>query len=161
MKKILIMRHAKSDWSDGSIRDYDRPLNHRGEKAAPLIGKHIKKQNLTPDLIISSPALRARMTAEAVAEKCEYDNDIVWNENFYFGHTNEVIKALRNVDEKYKSVMVFGHNPTWSDLAERLTGDFFGMKTADVAVLEFDDKWKKLDDKKCKLINYLSPKELK
>ena len=71
-----------------------------------------------------------------------------------------MVKAIKNVDEDTESVMVFGHNPTWSDLAERLTGEYFSMKTADVAVLEFDGKWKKLQDGKCRTVHYLSPKEL-
>jgi len=154
------MRHAKSDWSDGSLRDYDRPLNSRGKKAAPLIGKKIKALGLTPDLIISSPALRARMTAEAVAEESAYKNEIIWNDSFYFGHTDEVVRAIKNLDESINSVMVFGHNPTWSDVAERLTGEFISMKTADVVVLEYGEKWKKIGDRKCKLVEYLSPKEL-
>ena len=160
MKKILIMRHAKSDWSDGSLRDFDRPLNDRGKKAAPLMGREIKSLGITPDLIISSPALRARMTAEAVAENCDYQNDIIWNDSFYFGYTNEIINAIKSVDETIHSVMIFGHNPTWSTVAEILSGEFISMKTADVVVLEFEGKWKKVDKDKCKLVEHLNPKML-
>ncbi len=161
MKKILIMRHAKSDWSDGSLRDFDRPLNDRGNKAAPLIGREIKKLGITPELIISSPALRARMTAEAVAENCEYKRDIIWNDSFYFGYTSEVINAIKNLDDTVESVMIFGHNPTWSTVAELLSGENISMKTADVVVMEFEGKWKKVDKYKCKLVDYLSPKNLR
>lgn len=160
MKKILIMRHAKSDWSDGSLRDFDRPLNNRGNKAAPLIGKEIKKLKLIPELIISSPALRARMTAEAVADNCEYKKDIIWNDSFYFGYTSEIINAIRNVDDAIESVMIFGHDPTWSTVAEILSGEFISMKTADVVILEFEGKWKKVGEGKCKLVKYLSPKSI-
>lgn len=161
MKKILIMRHAKSDWSDGSLRDFDRPLNNRGSKAAPLMGKEIKKLGLTPELIISSPALRARMTAEAVKDNCEYNNDIIWNDSFYFGYTSEIIDAVRNVDDAVQSVMIFGHNPTWSTVAEILSGEYISMKTADVVVLEYEGKWKKVGERKCKLVKHLSPKDIK
>ena len=154
------MRHAKSDWSDGSLRDFDRPLNTRGSKAAPLMGKEIKRLGFTPELIISSPALRAKMTAEAVAEKCEYKRDIIWNDSFYFGYTSEIINAVKSVDDAVKSVMIFGHNLTWSTVAEILSGEYISMKTADVVVLEFDGKWKKVGEGKCKLVKYLSPKSI-
>jgi len=154
------MRHAKSDWADGSKRDFDRPLNKRGEKAAPLVGKEIKNRGLTPDLIISSPALRARMTAEAVAENSGYNKDIIWNESFYFGYTSEIFQAIKDIDESVNTVILFGHNPTWSAVAETLSGDFFEMKTADVVVLEYDGKWKGLKEKSCKQKMYISPKNL-
>ncbi|MCF6364972.1 MAG: histidine phosphatase family protein [Bacteroidales bacterium] len=160
MKKLLIMRHAKSDWSDGSVRDFDRPLNNRGKSAAPLIGKEIKKRGLTPDLIISSPALRAKMTAEAVAENSGYKKDIIWNESFYFGYTSEILQAIKDVDESKKSIMIFGHNPTWSSITEILSGKFVSMKTADVAILEYKGKWQNIKDKSCKLTIYISPKNL-
>ena len=154
------MRHAKSDWSDGSLRDFDRPLNKRGEKAAPLMGKKIKKLGLTPDLIISSPALRARMTAETVAKNCGYKNDIVWNDSFYFGYTSEIIDAIKKLDSSVENIMIFGHNPTWSNVSEILSGEFISMKTADLVVLEYKGKWKKLDRGKCRLINHISPKDI-
>ena len=160
MKKLLIMRHAKSDWDDSSKRDFDRPLNKRGKIAAPLVGKEIKKRGLSSDLIISSPALRAKMTAEAVAENSGYNKDIVWNESFYFGYTSEIIQAIKDIDESDENVIIFGHNPTWSAVAEMLSGDFIDMKTADVVVLEYGGKWKDLKEKSCKQIMYISPKNL-
>ena len=160
MKKIMIMRHAKSDWEDNSLRDFDRPLNKRGKLAAPIVGKEIKKRNLNPDLIISSPALRARMTAEAVAENTNYNKNIVWDESFYFGYTNEIIQKVTKIDESYEKVIIFGHNPTWSAIAEKLSGEYFNMKTADLVVLEYEGKWKDLKDYSCKVVSYISSKEL-
>lgn len=154
------MRHAKSDWADNSIRDFDRPLNKRGKIAAPIMGQEIKKRELNPDLIISSPALRAKMTAEAVAEKTNYNKEIVWDESFYFGYTNEIIQKVKKIDENFEKVIIFGHNPTWSAIAEKLSGEYFNMKTADLVVLEYDGKWKDLKDFSCKVVNYISPKEL-
>jgi len=160
MKKIMIMRHAKSDWADNSLRDFDRPLNKRGKIAAPIMGKEIKKRNLNPDLIISSPALRAKMTAEAVAENTNYNKNIIWDESFYFGYTSEIIQKVTKIDESYEKVIIFGHNPTWSAIAEKLSGEYFNMKTADLVVLEYEGKWKDLKDYSCKVVSYISPKEL-
>lgn len=154
------MRHAKSDWGDSSTRDFDRPLNKRGKHAAPLIGAEIKKRGLTPDLILSSPALRAKMTAESVAKSTSYSNEIIWKESFYFGYTNEIIQTIKDTDEKVEKLMIFGHNPTWSSIVEKLSGNFLSMKTADLIVLEFNRKWKELLDNLCKQTIYLSPNKL-
>jgi phosphohistidine phosphatase len=160
MKRILIMRHAKSDWSDGSVRDFDRPLNTRGELSAPAVGIEIQRRGLTPDLIISSPACRAKMTAEAVAKKCGYGKQIIWNESFYFGYTGEILNTLRNIDESVKSVMIFGHNPTFSSFSEMLSGKYCELSTADVSILQYDGLWKDLKSKACNQIMFIASKEL-
>ncbi len=154
------MRHGKSDWGSGSTRDFDRPLNDRGKKDVPKIGEELKKRDLTPDLIISSPAERAKMTALKTAENSGYDKDIEWEESFYFGFVREIIEKLNKTDERYEKVMIVGHNPTWSDIVEKLSGKYFDMKTANVCILEFDGAWKDLADNKCEFIYYISPKEL-
>lgn len=162
MKKILIMRHAKSDWSDNSLSDFDRPLNKRGKKAAPVMGEEIKKRKLTPDVIISSPAKRAKRTAKIVAEKCGYDKKIIFNEDFYFGYVNDVFKAVKNLPNKKKSVMLFGHNPTWEHLVELLAGEYVIMPTAALAVLHFkSDNWQNLKKYSCELVLHIKPKDFK
>jgi phosphohistidine phosphatase len=84
MKNLLIMRHAKSDWSDSSLADFDRPLNSRGKKAAPFMGNELLKRKKIPDLIISSPANRAKSTAKKVAEAVGYKNEIQFEKRFLF-----------------------------------------------------------------------------
>jgi len=160
MKKLLIMRHGKSDWGSGSQRDFDRPLNERGLRDTPRIGEELKKKNLTPDLIISSPAERAKMTAERVAEYSGYRSEIDWDESFYFGFFKEIIRKLNTVDDRAEKVMIVGHNPTWSSLTEHLSGQYFDMKTANVCILEYDGNWKDLKEGKCTFNEYISPKEI-
>jgi len=160
MKKIMIMRHAKSDWADNTVRDFDRPLNKRGMLAAPEMGNEIKRLNLRPDLIISSPALRAKMTAEAVAEKIGYTNKIIWDKSYYFAYTGDIFKSIKSLDENIEKLLIFGHNPTWSSIAEKLSGQYFNMKTAQLVVVEFDGKWKDLKDFSCKVVTSISPKDL-
>ena len=160
MKKLLIMRHGKSDWGAGSQRDFDRPLNERGKRDIPRIGNELKNRNLTPDLIISSPAERAKMTAEKVAKNSDYNKEIKWEESFYFGYFEEIIEKLNKVDDATEKVMIVGHNPTWSSIVEHLSGRYFDMKTANVCILEFDGSWKDLKEKKCTFKTYISPKEL-
>ncbi len=154
------MRHGKSDWGSGSERDFDRPLNERGIEETARIGKWLKNNDLTPDLIISSPAERAKITAQNVAEATFYKNKIVWNESFYFGYFREIIEALNKINDENKTVLIVGHNPTWSAAVEHLSGKYFDMKTANVCILEFEDKWKNLKKGICTFINTISPKNL-
>lgn len=154
------MRHGKSDWGAGSQRDFDRPLNERGEKDTYRIGNELKSRNLAPNLIISSPAERAKLTARRVAENSDYQNSIEWNESFYFGFFKEIIEKIRKVDDTVEKLMIVGHNPTWSEIIEKLSGKYFDMKTANVCILEFDGNWKDLKEGNCKFADYISPKEL-
>lgn len=147
MKKLLIMRHAKSDWSTGEP-DFDRPLNQRGKSAAPTMGTEILRRNITLDLIISSPAKRARQTAKRVAKNCAYSRDISFDEKFYYGDDFDVLVAVQAVDNANQTVMVIGHNPTWEVLVTKLleTNQYITMPTAALVSVNFDiDNWEDLD----------------
>jgi phosphohistidine phosphatase len=161
MKKILIMRHAKSDWADSSLGDFERPLNERGKHDAPRMGKEIGKLNLVPDIIISSPAVRAAETARAVAKNCDFAGEIIFNDEFYHAHFEPIFKTLQNLPETCNTVMIFGHNPTWENLVLKLSGKYQTMSTASVAVLICkNNMWKELRFSECKLDFVLSPKEI-
>ncbi len=160
MKKLLIMRHGKSDWGAGSQRDFDRPLNDRGLRDTPLIGEELKKRDLTPDLIIASPAERAKTTAENVAKFSGYGKNIQWDESFYFGYFKEIIKKITKTEDDTETLLVVGHNPTWSSLVEHLSGKYFDMKTANVCILEFDGNWKNLKEGSCIFNDAILPKKL-
>ena len=90
MKELLIMRHAKSDWSNNAIDDFDRELNKRGKKDAPKIGNKLNELNLEPDLIICSPAKRAKETMNLVLEKFDNRPNILFEENIYFGNEESI-----------------------------------------------------------------------
>ncbi len=163
MKNLLIMRHAKSDWSDNSLADFDRPLNNRGKKAAPFMGTELLKRNKKPDLIISSPANRAKTTAEKVAEAVGYSKKIQLEKDFYFGYTDEIIEVLKKVDYQNNTVLIFGHNPTFESLISVLANNnsYIRMPTASVASLLFEiDDWIALKKNTGKLEWLISPKEL-
>ncbi len=160
MKKILIMRHAKSDWNN-IFPDFDRPLNKRGKKAAIFMGKEIKKRVLTPDIIISSPAKRAKQTSESIADKCNYNKKIIFEDNFYFGYMKDIVDTLIKLSDNYNSVMIFGHNPTMESLVEFLSDKYVVMPTAAISVLNFDAKsWKTLKKSSCKLVLHLKPRDM-
>ena len=131
---LLVLRHAKSSWDDGTLSDHERPLNRRGERDAPRMGALLRTQRLTPDLILSSDAVRARMTAEAVAEAAGYGGDIVLDPRLYPGSPDDIVAALRtHGNAGARTVMIIGHNPGLEDLIALLTGEEHEFPTAALA----------------------------
>jgi phosphohistidine phosphatase len=162
MKTLLILRHAKSSWSDPSLADIDRPLNKRGKRDAPLIGSTIREADLVPDLIISSPATRARKTAVAVAEACGYEGEIEIDDEFYPGDPEAYIETLQSLSEDIQSVMVVGHNPGLEELLATLTGESAALPTAALAQVRFSfNNWLELNDEPVgDLVNLWRVKEM-
>lgn len=161
MKTLLLLRHAKSDWGDSSLRDFDRPLAPRGERDAPRIGKALHRRDTVPDLIISSPAARARATVEAVKQAAELDNEIKFDEAVYGASSAELLKLIRRLPGGSACAMFVGHNPGFEDLLGRLTGSHERMPTSALACIEFDlDHWDAVEDKKGRLVWLLTPKQL-
>jgi phosphohistidine phosphatase len=122
MKTILILRHAKSSWSDPYRSDFDRPLAKRGRKDAPLMGEVLALFQCVPDRILSSPALRARQTTELVAEACGYRRSIHWEDSFYGAGSYEMIAALQRLPDAVECPMLVGHNPTLEETVSLLLG---------------------------------------
>lgn len=121
MKRLLILRHAKSSWKDPDLPDHDRPLNKRGRHDAPLIGKLLKDEDLEPDVIVSSPAIRAKKTAQLVAKECKYKGEIVINKALYGAEPKDYLKILGWISDTYKTVLIVGHSPTVEETIEMIT----------------------------------------
>ena|SRR6185503_3798615 len=161
MKTLLLLRHAKSDWNDSSLKDFDRPLAARGERDAPRIGKALRKRGQLPDLIISSPAARAKATIEAVAKAAKLDLEIRFDEAVYGASSAELIKLVLGLQDKSSCAMLVGHNPGFEDLVGRLSGSHERMPTAALACIEFKvDRWDDVNDGEGKLVWLLTPKNL-
>ena len=120
MKSVLLLRHAKSDWSHFGLADFDRPLAKRGLKDAPRIGRALADFETVPDVILASPARRARQTAELVAETSGYTRSISWQDAFYGGGSDELIAALHQLPHSIERAMLVGHNPTMEDTVSAL-----------------------------------------
>jgi phosphohistidine phosphatase len=120
MKKLLIVRHAKSDQSLG-VQDYERPLNNRGKSNSPEMGIELKRRNLTPDMIVASPAKRSRQTVEFMLDNLGYKKDVIWNENLYFGDTTDYLEIIRSMPDEAETLMVAGHNPNIEKLTSLLS----------------------------------------
>lgn len=163
MKTLLVLRHAKSSWDDQNLDDHDRPLNARGERDAPRMGRLARKKRLSVELIISSDALRARLTAEAVADAIGYGGQILLDPRLYHASAADILAVLRGaVDDNVTTVMIVGHNPGLEDLVARLTGDPEGLPTAALAQIALPiERWPDLTaSTRGTLVGLWRPKEL-
>ena len=162
MKTLLVLRHAKSSWNDPQLDDHERPLNERGRRDGPRMGKLVQEYGLIPDIVISSDAVRARLTAEAVAAAARYVGEIVLDPHLYLASPADILSLLRTVRENAETVMIIGHNPGLEELVEQLTDERHDLPTAALAhiVLEID-QWRDLTlSTRGTLFGHWRPKEL-
>lgn len=159
------MRHAKSSWSESSLKDFDRPLNGRGLLDAPRMGRYLKDLNIIPDQLICSPALRAKQTLLKVSDELGINNEkIIWDEDLYFRGAVSYIQALKRVHEQSSVVLIAGHYPMVSDTVSTLIGrelsDHFS--TASIVCVEVNlESWAALEESMCEFKWMVKPKELK
>jgi phosphohistidine phosphatase len=161
MKKLLLLRHAKSSWDDAGLADFDRPLNDRGRKAAPLIGDLMRKWQLRPDLIISSPAARARETVKLVLEASGIKTELRYDERIYEATAARLLEVIYGVEDDKQEVMLVGHNPGFENLLERLTTESLRVPTAALALVALGaDRWNEAGARGGRLEWLVKPKEL-
>ncbi|REJ87389.1 MAG: histidine phosphatase family protein [Planctomycetota bacterium] len=162
MKTLLVMRHAKSSWDNPDLLDHQRPLKKRGLRDAPRMGRWLVEHELMPDLIVSSPAVRARTTAELVAEACHCDEAIRIVDDLYPGSPRDWIAAAAAIREGVNRLLMVGHNPGIEDFLETLTGEFVRMPTAAIARLDVTiDDWSTFNvDGNVTLVDAYRPKEI-
>jgi len=146
MKALFLIRHAKSSWGDTALPDKDRPLNDRGRRDAPKMGERLAKRDVKPDLLLSSPAMRALKTAEIIAKKLDYRRrDIVVDDRLYAVGADDLLDVIHKLGDRLERVMLFGHNPELTELAHRLSSKITHMPTCAVAEFAFDAKsWSKI-----------------
>lgn len=142
---LLIMRHAKSDWSDHAAADFDRTLTDRGKRDAKKMGAWLKKKKIIPDLIVSSPAARAERTAVIVSKETGFDPaGILWDKRIYNASLDALLKVVAGQAQKSRRLLLIGHNPGLEELLNYLSSDqpetnSAGkvMTTAAIAVLDY------------------------
>ena len=153
MKELLILRHAKSSWADSSITDWQRPLNDRGLLDAPRVGDWLRDQSLLPDVIITSDAVRARTTAEAVAKAAGYAKEIVVEPSLYHAKPEDLFAVVNGIEDGAATVLIVGHNPGLEDFVEQLTGEHHGLPSAALVHLRMTiDRWSDVDSETAALI---------
>ena len=144
MKVLWLIRHAKSSWKDLSLRDFDRPLNDRGIRDAPFMGKQLKERGFMPDIAYASPAKRARSTAHEVFKEIAYPlNNINWLSMIYGAGTTQLLSLLNKENEAISSVCIIGHNPVLTEFSNYLTGEYIdNIPTCGIVEISFKiERW--------------------
>ena len=162
MLQLTLIRHAKSSWSDPELSDFERPLNKRGRKNAPLMGKIMKQRGMTFDLLVSSPAERAISTACLIAAKLKYPaKKIRQVEELYAASAGSLLQCVQQFNPKDKRVALVAHNPGLTDFCNYLTGeDISNLPTCAVALIEFElDDWQAVDRDSGRLLIYEYPRK--
>lgn len=162
MKTIFFIRHAKSSWADMSLRDIKRPLNKRGLRDAPFMAKLLKGKGVAIDAIVSSPANRAFTTATYFAEAFGMKvADIIIKKEIYEAYTEEILEVIRDLSDTIQTVLVFGHNPGFTSVANMFTEDYIAnVPTCGITKIEADiSTWKELEPEKGKLTAFYYPKQ--
>ncbi|MEA4812358.1 MAG: histidine phosphatase family protein [Anaerolineaceae bacterium] len=137
-KTLFLMRHGKSSWKEKGIPDEKRPLKKRGVESATMIGRTLKANEIVPELILSSPAKRAKNTAEIVAKESHYPNKPELVESFYMGEPSDYIARLQQIPAEVDKVMLIGHNPGLEALLQLIDGHVDAMPTGSLAVVKLD-----------------------
>ena len=146
MKTLYVIRHGKSSWDYPQLADIDRPLKKRGKNDARLMGKLLKEKRLLPDVIISSPAIRAYKAAEIMAEELNYNKvDIQIEKALYFNGIQEIFNTIHKIDDRNNSAFIYGHNPDFTSFANIFTDQRIdNVPTCGISCVQFDtDSWKK------------------
>lgn len=160
MKNLYLIRHAKSDWSDESISDFERGLNKRGKKAIITMANALKEKKVMPDLILSSSAKRARLTAKGLAKEIGYTGKIKYCDALYMADPLDVVSMIKEIKDKYDDVCIVGHNPETTELAEMMLDDYIdNVPTLGIVALELPIKhWQTFKPEKVKLNFFIYPK---
>lgn len=162
MKTLYIVRHAKSSWRDRSLADPDRPLNKRGRRDAPQMGERLALRGIAPDRMVSSPAVRALATAHAVAEAIgRAPDEVMIDDRVYGASWQDLVAIIREFDDTLDSVMLFGHNPGFTDLTNWLIDPYIdNVPTCGIVEIELaGDSWAGFGAVEAQLVDFDFPKK--
>ena len=162
MLALLVLRHGKADWDASFESDHDRPLAKRGRRAASLVGEFLHAIELIPDSVITSSAVRARTTVEIAAEAGSWDCRIRVTDSFYGATPGQVLEEVKSETDSTKTLLIAGHEPTWSALVALLIGGG-GLRfpSAALACVEFPvERWRQVEPSRGRLVWLVTPKQL-
>lgn len=155
------MRHAKSSWDNSEYSDFEQPLNEFGLKVAPFMGNIIYQYGFQPDLIVSSPAKRAKQTAVLIKAVAEVKSEIEFREELYGARPTAFLEVSSNIDDIHKSILLIGHNPELENFIHKLTGEQQTMATGAIAVINLNiEKWAEISSDCGKLELVIRPQDL-
>ena len=160
MKTLYVLRHAKSSWDNAELADFDRPLNDRGESTAPFMGEFMAANGFEPEVIVSSPAVRARRTAQLAKEGANMPAEIIYDDRIYEASPRTLQTVAASIDDRFDSAMLVGHNPGMEGFVRLLTGRSEEMPTAALAVIDLDiERWADIDTGLGVLRRLIRPKD--
>jgi phosphohistidine phosphatase len=162
MKTLLLLRHAKSSWKDNDLDDHERPLNKRGKKDAPKMGRLLRNEDLMPDLIVASSAQRCRKTAERIIENSGYRGETRFSGELYEADAGKLRDFVSRLDDRCNRVLLIGHNPGLEEFLEPLIEAYTPLSTAALAHLELPlDSWSQVNgESRGTLVRVWQPREL-
>jgi phosphohistidine phosphatase len=170
MRRLMLLRHAKSDWSRPGMRDHDRTLNARGRDAAPKMGAYMARHALFPDLVLASTATRVRETLDLLLPALGRDPKVTHDERIYEASEDALMEVLREAPRTAHALLMVGHNPGFADLAGLLiaSGDIEArarlidkFPTGALAVIDFPlDDWAKVHPHSGRLDRFVVPRTL-
>ena len=163
MKKLILIRHAKSSWQSTATSDFDRPLNDRGKEDAPRMGEYLASLDLKPDQFYASSAVRAAYTARLIAKAMDFDPEaIVADRRLYLADVAHMQSIMREFSDNWECVFLMGHNPTLTDCANALANDELeNIPTCGIYGIELNiDSWRKLRNGVGKRLFFQAPKLL-
>ncbi len=157
MRKIYFIRHAKSDWKKPYKSDFERGLNQRGKEDTKKMAHRLKSYGVMPDIVVSSPAKRAKKTAQKITKILGF-KDIIYDMNLYENSYEKYLKVIEKIPAKYENIFIFGHNFTITQVCENLTKAMIGnMPTCSIVCIEFGN-FMELKNQKAKLLFFDFPK---
>lgn len=160
-KQLLLVRHGKSDWGNSHLSDFDRPLNARGHRNAPEMASRIRHKGQLPQLLVSSPALRAITTARHFCQVWQMPPDEIQADlNIYEANSQALLNVVNGFDNKYDRIAMFGHNPGFTEFVNYLSdAGIYNVPTCGTVLLEFDeDSWAEITGDSGKLVAFDYPK---
>ncbi len=161
MKKIILLRHAKSSWADASLPDFERPLNSRGTTIAPAMGKFLRSQCCDSDIILASTALRVRETLEGLLPEWHCSAEVLWEKSLYLATLSTLESYMWGLHDSWSTAMLVGHNPGLSDLASKLASQELYLPTCAIAIFESSAvSWSQFFPSHCKCVAVWKPKEI-
>ncbi len=160
MKTVYFIRHAKSSWENPGLRDFDRPLNNRGLRDAPFMATVLRNKNVVIDRIITSPANRAKTTAGYFARALEVTN-FVEDEVIYEAYLQEVLNLVKSQSDDLNQIMVFGHNPTFTSIANLFSTTYIAnLPTCGIVKIEGEiESWSELSEETASVVEIYFPKQ--
>jgi len=159
-RRLILMRHAKSDWGDEDLSDHDRPLNKRGRRDAPRMAQWLAENDLVPELILSSTSVRTRQTVSLLLEIWNAEPTQLYLEELYHAGPAEITAAVAGDGGDALRLMVVAHNPGMASLVSTWAGTYSDMPTAAVAVFQLDRPWRELPAADVELVDFMRPKAL-